>query len=118
MHTPKCLRVFPVLLVISCILMTYHAYLIPFREAKNFSLNAYIMFLVFYHFFYTMLIWCYFATMCTATSKVPWPYKLPPEVVEVLNTAKSEKDFNEIIVDYCLQHRIRLWTRTEAGYIR
>lgn len=97
---------------------SYYSFVFPQSVIINTTPEGYWQTMLVYHLVFLMLIWSFFVVLCTPVSKVPPPYKLGPEILRSLKEAKSEEEFNAMIINYCLLSKIRLWTRTETGCIR
>lgn len=97
---------------------SYYTFMNPSYWINMNTPATYLLNQIFSNLFFILMVWCFFATLCTGTLRVQTPYKLSAQTLDELFDAKTEEEFNQMIVNYCLANKIRMWTRTETGCIR
>lgn len=106
------------LIMIAIMFSSYIAFMTPDDTLINTTEATYVIHVGVFNVVFMMMLWTFLMARCTPKSLVPPPYKLKQETLNKLREAKTEEEFNEMIINYCLHHRIKLWTRTETGCIR
>lgn len=115
---PSCCKILPVIIAIALCFWSYYVYIVEFCFPVVDHRVLKIVYIVVYNILFGLMMWSFFATMCTKISKVSHPFKLPLQAIEHARNAKTEQCLEEVLAQYCQQNNIRLWTRTDQGYIR
>lgn len=111
-------EVVPVVVVLFLYFWSYYVYIVEMCWKMVKSLAKQIIYGIILNILFSMVMWCYFATMCTDHDSVPPYYKPPFRLREEIRLAESEEQRNDIIVSYLSSRNINVQTTNVRGYIR
>ncbi|ODM90524.1 Palmitoyltransferase ZDHHC2 [Orchesella cincta] len=108
----------PVLFISAVISWSYYAFVYQLCILAMRQLWAQILSMAIYHVALVLFLWSYWQTIFTKSSRVPRKFRIPPNVMERLENARSETELTEILEEFVRTQQLPVQTRAHISQIR